>query len=159
MRGFSTVLIVVLGFWLAAILQQSLAPRLAIGGGSPDFLILFAFCLSLVSRPGAGALLGLASGAIQGALTGATLAHFVLSRAAIAFGLSYVDQSGVDLGRRTAAVSIGVATLVSQLVLMLLAPPTEIGPYLRATIFTATYNGVLAIPLYGLLRRHFQPKV
>ncbi len=146
-------------FWLAGILQQSLSPRLVIGGGAPEFLILVAFCFALISRPGGGAICGFLSGLIAGGLTGATLTHFVLTRTVTAFGLSYAAQSGIELTSRKAGLLVGIATLASQILFMLVAPPSGIGLFLRATLVTAMYNGVLAIPLYALLCRLFRPKV
>jgi hypothetical protein len=49
-------------------------------------------------------------------------------------------------------------TLLAYLLMMVPAPPPEVGRYLRDTIVAAMYNGVLAIPLYALLRRTLRSK-
>lgn len=153
------VIVAVVLFWLAAVMQQSLAPRLTIGGGAPDFLLLVGFCFALISRPGGGALAAFVSGVIMGGLTGATLTHFVLTRTLVGFGLSFLARSSIEINSRSAGLAVGVACLISQFLFMLVAPPSEIGIFLRATLITAMYNGVLAMPLYGLLCRFFRPKV
>ena len=146
-------------FWVAAVLQQSLSPRLTIWGGAPEFLILVALCFALISRPAGGAICGFLSGVIAGGLTGATLTHFVVTRTVTGFGFSFLGQSGIEVTSRKAGLIVAVGTLVTQILFMLVAPPSGIGLFLRATLVTAMYNGVLAIPLYGLLHRLFRPKV
>ena len=146
-------------FWLCAALTVSLTPRLAILGGGPDFLLVCGYCCALISRPGGGAFAGFVSGVLMGGLTGATLTHFTIVRTLGGFGMSFLGMSGLELNPRKAGVILAIATLLTQILHMLVAPPPEIGIYLRATLVTAMYNGVLAIPLYSLLCRLFRPKV
>lgn len=154
-----TGLWVILVLWLSAILERGLALHLAVFGAKPDFLLLAtSVCGLCLSRPG-GALTGFGAGLIQGALIGANLSHYVVSRALAGFVAGWIrhmrfEASAVVIGLTTATISIG-----AELTFMLTAGPKGIAGFLGDTMGTAIYNGVLAIPVYALLRRVLNPVV
>jgi rod shape-determining protein MreD len=138
---------------VAAILQQALAPRIPILGGHPDFLLL-ALALLAYGRPVTTAMtIGFSDGLLMGSMSGANMQHYIASRTLVGFliGLTSRFQEKPSVG------SIGVyavgAAIVTQLVLMFLAPPHGIAGFLADTIRTAVYNGVLAITVFALLKR------
>lgn len=156
MSGVRGWVVVAVCFYFAAALQP-LAPRFALCGLSPDFLLVtLAVFLHFSSRRG-GMVLGFAAGVLAGALPGANMAHYVISRTVAGFFGSWARALGVEEGRATAAASAFAITLIAQIVLMFLAPPARIGPFLGATIGSAVVNGVLAIPLYALVSRVLGP--
>lgn len=144
--------------WLGAVLQHGLAHHVAVFGVVPDFLLVAMTPVAMLSRPSAALWAGFFCGIAHGAVAGANLAHYVVSRAVAALGLSATNLLGIELSTVAAGVSAAAATLGAQLLLLFLAPPASIGSFLTATIGTAMYNGVLAMPLYALLRRLFRPK-
>ncbi|MCH7904154.1 MAG: rod shape-determining protein MreD [Armatimonadetes bacterium] len=146
-------------FWLAAGVQHGAATRLAVFGANPDFLLVVAFCSSILTRPAASAGLGFLAGVLQGAMAGAHLAHHVISRALTCFFIGYESRLEFGVKVEFAALTVAIGTVVSRVLLAILAPPPEIWPFLRATIGTAIYNGVLAVPTYLLVRRLFKHQV
>ncbi|MBS1704789.1 MAG: rod shape-determining protein MreD [Armatimonadetes bacterium] len=148
------VVLIVIG----PVLQHGLAPYLALFGVRPDFLIVFTAMLALFLRPSSGAATGFFFGLAQGTLAGANLSQYVLTRALTGFACSFVRNSQIELGAPAAGLVAAAATAISQFLLMLVAPPPAIGPFIQATIGTAIYNGVIAMPLYVLLRRFAKPK-
>jgi rod shape-determining protein MreD len=114
--------------------------------------------VALLSTPLGGAWAGFFSGLLQGALAGANLTAYVISRILPAFGIAWMSDLDIRIAPAVAGLIVAAATLVSQLLLMFLAPPPQILSFLGATIGTAMYNGVLAIPVYSLLRRLFKGK-
>lgn len=144
--------------WIATVLQTSLADKAAVWGARPDFVLAFLAPMALLSRPSGGAVLGGLGGLAQGAMAGANVTHYVLSGAATGFGCAAFRLVGLEMGVILGGVVAAIATIVGQLLLMLLAPPPSIPTFLGATIGMAMYNGVLAMPLYALLKRLFKTK-
>lgn len=152
MRLLGVTLAIALGLWIAGGLQQAIAPRLAIWGASPDFLLISLAAGSIFLRRMPATLLGFACGLIHGALSGANLMHYIISRTVGGF-LAAWSRTTLEPSPFLAAGTAFFLTLVSQLLLMFLAPPKQIMPYLTATIIAAAYNGVLVLPVYSLLRK------
>lgn len=150
---------VVLALWIGAILERSLSPSITIFGARPDFLLLVSIVASLgLSRSGA-AMTGFAAGVIQGALIGANLTHYVFSRATTAFVSAWSRQLRFEMGPLAVAVTTALLTIFGRLLFMVTAGPKGIAGFLGDTMGTAIYNGVLAIPVYALLRRVLNPVV
>ena len=152
-------LVLALLFWLAAGIQHGAATKLAIFGATPDFLLVVAFCSSILMRPGAAAGLGFLAGLLQGAMAGANLAQYVVSRVLTCFFIGYESRLEFGVKVEFAALTVAIGTIVSGVLLTILAPPPEIWSSMRATIGTAIYNGVLAVPTYLLVRRTFKYQV
>lgn len=142
----------------AAILQQALAPRMAIFGVQPDFFLILLVPLALVAPASVAAPLGFASGVIHGAVAGANLPHYAISRGVAFFAAILSRGVGLEIGLPLAGLLVGLATVIAQIVLMFLAPPPAITPFLAATMGVALYDGVLALPIYALLRRSLRSK-
>ncbi len=139
-------------------MQIAVAAQISIFGATPDFILAAIGPLSVSISPRGGAAVGFLGGLLQGALAGADLTHYVISRCLAGFFTSLTRGIGLELSIAVIAVTTAACTIVGQLLLMFLAPPPEIMRFVGATIGTAIYNGVIAIPLYMLLRRLFRPK-
>ncbi len=124
----------------------------------PFDLPLVLVSLASLSFPRVGASgYGFAAGALQGALAGANLTGYAISRTLAGFLQSTVAGLGFQPSYVVAGVAAAATTLFSQIVLMFVSPPTSIPRFLGDTIAMAVYNGVIAIPLYGLLRKLLSP--
>ncbi len=160
MRGWQAVVTGVVLLWLAAVLQQGLSERLAIFGVAPNFLLIALGPMALLSRPSVGGTMGFFAGLIQGALAGANLTHYVISRTLAGFLTSLGNQLDIRLALTVAGLACAATTFIAQLILMFLAPPSgSLIAYLFGSLGMALYNGILAIPLYSLLRRWFGPSI
>jgi rod shape-determining protein MreD len=159
MNRKSLIVTSVIGLWVAIILQQAVATRVAIFGARPDFLLLFIVPLSLMTGRAGGATLGFFAGLLQGAAVGAFLAQYVVSRTLAGFAASWSRATGLQLNWGVASVSTILLTLISRLIYMFLAAPPEVMRFLGDTIGSAFYNGVLAIPVYMLLQWVLGPRV
>lgn len=145
-------------FWLGGALQQSVAPRLSLLGARPDFLLIALSVLSLFGPRATGAWLGFGAGLVHGALSMANMAQYVISRTVSGFFVGWSNDLHLRSGPQLAGLTTAAATLVAQLILLFLAPTTHIAGYLGATIKSAVYNGVLAVPLYLLVRGFSGPQ-
>jgi rod shape-determining protein MreD len=136
--------------WLCLTLQTAIRPLADLP------LVLLSVGGMLLPRSGA-TILGFLLGALHGALAGANLAGYAVSRTLAAF----VTASAVGLGLQpspwTAAIVSVVATVFAQTVFLFLCPPGSIPRFLGDTMGTAMYNGVLAVPVYALLRKVSAP--
>jgi hypothetical protein len=142
---------------IATIFQMGILDRYLLLGAQVQLPVVVVCCLALVSRPAAGGALGLLSGVLTGALSGATLTHYALGRILAGYFLGTKSETPQSLS--SAGLWCAAGTLISQGILLLLAPPPAIGPAVGATILTAVYNGVAAIPVFALIGGLFQPKV
>lgn len=159
MKGAKGVLVTVLCLWLAGGCQQVVAPRLAVAGTPPDFLLVVLGCLSICGTRVSGAATGFAAGVIQGAISGAHMGQYGVSRTIAGFLTGWLNALELEANATVAFFAVLLTTLVSQLLLMFMAPPSasRIFGFLLATMGSAVYNGVLAIPLFVLLKRILDP--
>lgn len=154
----SVIFGIAFSLWVAGGLQQTLAPRIAVFGASPDFLLVLLAGGSLLLNRAQGSWLGFGCGLIHGALAGANLTHYVISRTMGGFLAGWSRTTTLEPNIGLAAGTAFFLTLFSQVLFMFLAPPREIGPYLGATMIAAVYNGVLVLPVYLLLKRSLRPR-
>lgn len=157
MKGPQLALLAVFIIWIAGGCQQTLAPAIRFGSVGPDFIIISIGCLSLFSNRRAGTIIGFCGGLLQGALAGTHMAAYAISRAISGFVAGWFTTLEFESGVFVAFLVVAVSTVVAQLLLMFMAPPSQISAFILATIGSAVYNGVLAIPLYALLRRVVDP--
>jgi len=141
------------GLWLAGVLQAGASPHMALFGVAPDFLLIFGLTMSLhLPRPGATGI-GFFAGMIYGGLAGANLTHYIISRSIACFATSWSRRLRLELNYPTVGATVLVGTVIARVFFMFTAAPQDVGGFLRDTIAEATYNGVLALPLYALVKR------
>ena len=157
MKGTRGLIVAVIAIWLAASFQAALSPRITIVGISPDFCLIVLACLSLFTNRVGGAVIGFFLGLVTGANVGANLSQYVVSRTISGFLAGWSRSFGLDANVLGSAVTCVVVTVVAQLIQMFLAPPAGITSFLGATIASALVNGVLAVPVFALLRRILGP--
>ncbi|CAN5517390.1 hypothetical protein BH11ARM1_BH11ARM1_09470 [soil metagenome] len=157
MRSLKLVFTAIVVIWISGALQQTLAPRIAIFGAMPDFLLIAVTCLGLFMTRWGGALNGFACGIVQGALAGANLASYAISRTLAGFVVGWLGVIELDRSYLLAVTVTVVSTICARLVFMFGAPPPAIIPFLIATISMSVYNGLLAFPVYGLIKRILDP--
>jgi rod shape-determining protein MreD len=132
---------------------------LAFGGATPDFLIVTALVAAVFFQPIVAAVLGFVAGLLHGGVTGSDTANFAISRTLVCYAAGYVSRLELEVRPWYVGLTVAAGTVLAYFLMMIPAPPPHVWPYVRDTIFSAMYNGVLAIPLYALLRRSLHPKV
>jgi hypothetical protein len=147
------MLVLFILWWLSLAGQQAVAPMLSFWRFSPDFPIVALAATSLiVSRPVA-TIFGFALGIGYGALAGASITHYGVSRVLAGFAGGTIRSFRFGESSLVAAAMGAVLTLLAYLIFMFLAPPKGIVLFLGDTIRAAVYNGVLTVPVYAVLRR------
>jgi hypothetical protein len=159
MKGLKGGAVCAVTLFVAAVLQQALAYRLSLLGAEPNFMLVALAVLGMFANRTGGMTLGFADGLIVGALSGANLQHYVASRTVTGLMLGWTSNNELPRSTPAAGLVAAAATLFAQLILMFLAPPHSIGAFLADTIRGAVYNGVLAIPVYALLKKFLAPVV
>lgn len=143
--------------WLAGGCQQAMAPHLALGPVMPDFPLIVVGTLGLFSSRRGGTLLGFFAGLVHGGVIGANLASYTLSRTVAGFLVGWFNDLEFETNPIMAFIATAFLTITANLIHMFGAPPSAIMPYLAATIGVAVVNGVLAMPLYLVLRAMLAP--
>ena len=153
MRGPKGWMIAAVLLWLAGGFQLSLSYPMSIWGASPDFLLVVVVVWSLFAERRNGAGIGFLAGTIQGAVAGGHLATYSVIRAIVGFLVGWLTGLEFEGNVVVAFIVTASATTVAQIAYLLLSPKGAILPFLLATIVSALYNGVLAMPLYALLKK------
>lgn len=153
------IVFLVLCFWVAAGLQQAAAPHLAFGGAQPDLLLVTALVAAVFFEPVVAAIFGFVAGVLHGGVTGSDTTNFAVSRTLVAYAAGFVSRLELDVRPWYVGLVVLGGTLLTYGLMMVPAPPPQVWPYVRDTILSAMYNGVLAIPLYAMMRRSLRPKV
>lgn len=141
------------GLYLSVVLQLAVAPRISFFGIGPDFPLLFTAVFSLRTSRLGTVTLGFFAGLCEGALAGVNLAHYVISRTVAAFLGGSAQGMGMQPASSTAAFVAAAVAFFAQLLLTFLAPSGGFGRMLGDTIGSAIVNGLLAVPLYALLKK------
>jgi hypothetical protein len=153
-RGF---LICAVALYIGASAGEGLR-RWTLFGGGPDYLILVLGGLALFANRSAGAVIGFFDGWIYGALAGANLWQYVLTRTIAGFLIAWMAESGFERNVFSALLVGIAAVFLCRMGLMFLAPPPTIMPFVGDTIRTAVYNGILAVLLFAALNRILGPR-
>lgn len=153
--GYGLIGTSLLLLWVAGGLQMGLAPWMSLWGVGPDFLVIALAALATVSSRGQAATFGFFAGLFQGAAAGANLAHYVVSRVLTGFLTAWANELRLQPSALVGFSTVALATVFARLVLLFLAPTPALTQYLGATMGSAMYNGVLAIPVYALLNKGF----
>lgn len=139
--------------WLCTALQIGLSPHWVVFGCQPDFLLVALACLCFYTARAGGATLGFVSGFLYGAMVTTNMAGYVISRTLAGFMTGWFNALEMKPNAVVASVTAIAVTLLARLTLVLLTPPPSLWPFLKATIGSSIYNGILAIPMYLLVYR------
>lgn len=124
-------------------------------GGSTDLLLLIALLMASFTSPRIGVFWGFAAGLVAGGLAGADMGPLIVSRSLVCFALGFLPRRDTTVHLTTRIILIILAYLVAQLILLFLAPPPDIGAFLRVTMAGAVINAALAWPMAVVLQRWF----
>jgi rod shape-determining protein MreD len=156
-KQYSQVLAVVSTLYVMAVFQQTLSQRVAVLGARPDFLLLWSACLALLLPRSRASLAGFIAGLVHGSMAGMNMAAYISSRTIAAFCASWTKDLRYEVSLPAVAVVAAFTTVLAEILWLFITARPGIGEFLGATIGTAVYNGVLAIPMYALLKRFVDP--
>ena len=150
--------IVTLGavLFAVAVLQSVLGEKYAIAGARPDLLTATAIVAALFCDANGGAAAGFFAGMLLASLAAPPHGGFgslIVSRTLTGFGVGWLEARIFRDNALLAVVLVALGTALAEVLFFLFAPQPNILHWLRAVGGTALYNGVLALPLYLLLRR------
>ena len=157
MKGAKGWIIAIILLWVAGSGQQSVAYQLALIGSSPDYILVVVVTFALFTNRRNGAAFGFLGGMVQGAISGGHMANYTVTRTILGFCVGWLTGLEFEGNMAVAFVVTAMATGVTQIAFLLFNPRGAILPFLLATIGSAVYNGVLAMPLYALLKKVSDP--
>lgn len=134
--------------WIGVAFDHALSNRWTILGAHPDLLLVFVGVIGLYLPMRGSLVYGFLAGAVFGGVGGGGLGSFSASRLLGSLVPSLANSIDLDRNLLAAVLSAVVTTLVSQVFLLFLDPPASILTFVGATIRTALYDGVLAIPVF-----------
>jgi rod shape-determining protein MreD len=142
---------------LAALLQGTVVPFIAVGGLRPNLVVLVAGAWSVAAGAREGVWWAFVGGLAADLLSGGPLGAQTLASLIPVTAVGLADTSLRSRSILTGAVLVGVASLAAGLsyvvILALIGAVSGEAPLLLAVVVgSATYNGVLAIATFPLLR-------
>jgi len=146
--------IVTSAIWLilAAGMQGAISERIAIGWGKPDFLLISAVILSIHRTTDGSAVTGFFAGLFHSALINDKLAALTISRMLACVVSERLYSGFFGTGGVTAVIVTVIATFLAGLIYLFIGVPQNIWNHFADTIGSAIYNGVFAMPAYGIYR-------
>ena len=133
---------------LAAASQVAIAPKVAVFGARPDFLLVAVTLLSMNRGTDAAAVIGFFAGLLHGGVGNTKMAALVISRILGAIAASLVGRTTVAATPLTVMAASLAANGVASLVYMLLGVPKDLWGWVLSTFGMIVYNTVLV----GLFR-------
>jgi len=153
MSGAKSWIIAVLLLWVGGAFQLAVASQISVAGVGPDFPLIVIVSVGLFANRRAGAVIGFLGGAIHGAIAGGHMAAYTVSRTMVGFLVGWLNGMEFEGTVVVAFVVTAAASIGTQMTFFLMSPHGSILASVLATIGSAMYNGVLAIPLYALLKK------
>lgn len=138
---------------LAAAAQVALAPKLAVFGVHPDFLLVAVTLLCLNRGTDAAAVIGFFAGLLHGGITNTKMAAFIISRVLAAVGASVVGRTSVAATPLTVMGASLAATGIASVVYMLLGVPNDLWGWALSTFGTVVYNTLLVGAAFAFATR------
>ena len=139
--------------WLAAGIGATLSLRTVGSVFTPNLVLVVLGSLGLHVSRRRGIALGFLGGFLEGALAGANMLPYLITRTLVGFGAATLGAQTGERGAPVAAVSAAALSLAANLVFVFLSAPRGIGHVLLAALVGAVVNGVLALPLGALFAR------
>ena len=140
-------------FGVAAGLQSSLASKLSVFGGQPDFLLALTLTAALLADAGVGAILGFLGGLLAAAVAGQTVGTYIVTRTITAWQAAWTTGRFIESRSWVVVLGVGVGTLATEVLYLLGYPHIALGRWARATLIEALFNAALSIPTFLLLRK------
>jgi hypothetical protein len=138
---------------LAAAAQIALAPKVAIFGARPDFLLVSVTLLCMNRNTDSAALIGFFAGLLHGGVANTKMAAFVISRVLGAIGASIVGRTTVAATPLTVMGASLAASGIASGVYMLLGVPKDLWSWILSTIGSIVYNVALVGLIAALISR------
>ena len=148
-----TPVLIGLALILAAAAQVSLAPKLAIFGGRPDFLLVTVTLLCMNRSTDSAAVIGFFAGLLHGGVSNTKMAALIISRLLGGIAASLVGRTTVAATPLTVMGASLACSGVASLVYMLLGVPKDLWGWVLSTLGTIIYNTVL-VGLFRLIANY-----
>lgn len=139
--------------YLLAVFQATLGSRLAVAGISPDLLFLWTLCLGLLSGPRVGAIVGFASGALEGSLRQHLIAALGMSKGLSGFAAGLLATKMFRENWLVQAISAALVTLLNETVFLLISRQGAWSDAGRLIVGRMIYHALLAPFAFALIAR------
>ncbi|MCL2819101.1 MAG: rod shape-determining protein MreD [Actinomycetia bacterium] len=153
-----TFLVNVVAFIIAVILQVTIAPYIAIGGVSPNFLMITVIVMALVEGPNTGTVLGFVAGLLFDLLGAGPVGPMALVLSIAGYIAGLVHENLFAEGWLLPVGIIALATFTSEIlymiVILFLGTQTSLASAFMGIVLPSTlYNAVCATIICPILTR------
>ena len=143
----------VLVLLVAFVLQAAYGSALAIHEARPNLSLTTLLIVCLFADAPTGALLGFLMGLLEAAYTERYVGSFLVTRSLAGWAVGVLDETIFRDNLLVTLLTAPVGTLLVEGCFFLFAPQPHVLRWADRTLLQALYNGLLALPLYLVLRR------
>lgn len=137
----------------AFILQAAFGGDLAVAGIRPNLALTTLSVACIFVGPVTGALLGFLCGLLEASFAALFVGSYLVTRSVAGWAVGALEERVFRDNLVFAAITTFLVSLLAEVAFFLFAPQPDAGTFALATLGAAAYNGVLAVPVYLLVRR------
>lgn len=146
------VLNIIIGTLIFVLLQMLVAPRIAIGEVSPDFMLLLVAYFAMHRKPEHGAIAGFVVGFVQDLYNPELLGLNALTKSIVGYGIAFV-ASKVERGHSLLIMAlIGAAAFVNDLIYLVFFTGPHLGEFfillITVSIPSSVYTALMGIAVF-----------
>lgn len=149
MKNPRLVWVAIATFWICGGLNEGIAKDIALFGAQPDFLLVATVMVGMLADLRGAAVAGFTGGFFQGAITGANMWQYVVTRLIVGWISGSLIELKFQRNFVIAAAACFIATIIAGLVFLFLTSQPNILGSLKDTLVSAMYNAVLAALVYA----------
>ncbi|UCC68228.1 MAG: rod shape-determining protein MreD [Armatimonadota bacterium] len=136
-----------------AVFQNTLGGFMTIWGVTPDLLLVWTICMGLLGGRHVGALVGFASGLMQGGLQQAAIGAYAISKTVSGFGAGVLAGKMFRENWLVPIVSAGVLTAVNEAAFLVLYRAADWSQAGRVVGLRVAYHAVLTPVVFAVAGR------
>ncbi len=149
-RGMQqAALLIAIGF----IFHSAYARDFQIHGVTPNIAVCVLLVLSLFFGPNAGAAMGFCTGLMEASFVSDYVGSFIVTRTLAGFAVGALEERIYRDNAFVAIIAVVAGTLLIAGCFFLFAPQPHAVTYMTRALNESIYNGVIALPLYLVIRR------
>jgi rod shape-determining protein MreD len=143
--------------WFVLVLQTTWLARVEVFGAHIDLPLLLVVTVALLFGAEAGAIFGLVAGVLSGFVAGESLGSYALSRLICGGAFGFFDRRFSVDNPLAPPLCAAAATLLSNVVFVVLAPDTYSQSWTQRTVVEMALNALCLFPIYIAVNRLVPP--
>jgi rod shape-determining protein MreD len=143
---------IIVGTLIFVLLQMLVAPRIAVGEVSPDFMLLLVAYFAMHRKPGHGAIAGFMVGFLQDLYNPELLGLNALTKSIVGYGIAFVASKVERSNLLLIVALIGAAAFVNDFIYLMFFTGPHLGKFfillITVSIPSSVYTALMGIAVF-----------